>query len=63
LGTQELTDWQIGLIYEAAMQFPEEWMRKNFFEQKKSVANLDDRDMLDMGYSREDIARIKGYEK
>jgi hypothetical protein len=59
----ELNDWQIGLIYEMAMQYPEEWVRSSFFEQKKSVSNLDDRDMLDLGYSREEIARIKGGKK
>jgi hypothetical protein len=57
---QKLDDWQIGLIYETAMNYPVEWLRKSYFEQKKSVNNFDDEDLADLGYSPEDIAQIKG---
>ena len=57
---QNLDDWQTGLIYETAMSYPEEWLRRGFFEQKKSASNFDDEDMLKMGYSAKEIAAIKG---
>ena len=59
----ELTDWQIGLIYEIAMHFSEEGLRRNYWEQKKSIVNVDDSEMLNLGYTREEIARIKGQKK
>lgn len=57
---QSLDDWQVGLIYEMAMNYPLEGLRKSYFEQKKSTANFDDAAILDMGYSPEEIALIKG---
>jgi hypothetical protein len=42
------------------MNYPVEWLRKSYFDQKKSVSNFDDEDLLDLGYSPEDIAQIKG---
>ena len=56
----ELNDWQIGLIYETAMNFPVEGLRKCYFDAKKSEITFEDQDMLDMGYTLEDIAEIKG---
>ena len=55
-----LDDWQIGLIYETAMNYPLEGLRKGYHDRKKSPANFDDGDMLDLGYSLEEIAAIKG---
>ena len=57
---RNLDEWQIGLIYETAMNYPVEGLRKTYFERKKSTANFDDEDLLNMGYSPEDIAAIKG---
>ena len=57
----DLSEWQLGLIYETAMNFSIESMRHGYYESKKSVTNLDDADILDMGYTPEEIAAIKGY--
>lgn len=57
---QELSDWQIGLIYEIAMNYPVDGLRRCYFDEKKNVITFDDSDMLDMGYSPEEIAKIKG---
>jgi hypothetical protein len=57
---QNLDDWQIGLIYETAMNYPVDGLRKCYFDHKKSVSNLDDDGILDMGYSPDEIAEIKG---
>jgi hypothetical protein len=59
---QNLSDWQIGLIFEMAMNYPDEGLRRSYFEEKKSVSNFSDADLLDddMGYSPEEIALIKG---
>ena len=57
---RRLDDWQIGLIYEAAMNFPVEGLRKCYFDRRKSASNFDDGDLYDMGYSPEEIAAIKG---
>jgi len=43
------------------MNFSIESMRHGYYESKKSVTNLDDADILDMGYTPEEIAAIKGY--
>jgi hypothetical protein len=42
------------------MNYPLEGLRRCYFERKKSVDNIDDGDMLDMDYSPDEIARIKG---
>jgi hypothetical protein len=42
------------------MNYPLDGMRKSYFERKKSADNFDDDDILDMGYSPEEIALIKG---
>jgi len=55
-----LDGWQMGLIYEAAMCFPIEGLRRAYRERKKSPANFDDGDLLELGYSRPEIAEIKG---
>jgi len=57
---RELDEWQTGLIYETAMNYPLEGLRKSFHDRRKSPAGFDDDDLLDMGYSREDIVAIKG---
>ena len=57
---QNLDDWQIGLIYETAMNYPVDGLRRCYFDRKKSTSNFDDGDLLDMGYSPEEIAEIKG---
>jgi hypothetical protein len=57
---QSLNDWQIGLIYETAMNYPVDGLRRCYLERKKSASNFDDDDLLDMGYSPEEIAEIKG---
>lgn len=57
---RNLDDWQVGLIYEIAMNYPIQGLRKSYFDSKKSVANIDDEEMLDMGYTMEEIAGIKG---
>jgi hypothetical protein len=49
----------MGLIYETAMNYPLEGLRKCYFERKKSVDNLNDGDILDMDYSPDEIAEIK----
>jgi hypothetical protein len=56
---QRLDTWQIGLIYETAMNYTVEGLRKDYFERKKSVSNFDDEDLLDLGYSPDEIAVIK----
>ena len=57
---RRLDDWQIGLIYETAMNYPVEGLRKCYFERKKSATNFEDDDLLDTGYSPDEIAEIKG---
>jgi hypothetical protein len=55
-----LDEWQTGLIYEVAMSYPIEGLRKSFFERKESVESADDDDLLDLGLSPDIIAQIKG---
>ena len=57
---QSLDDWQIGLIYEIAMNYPVEGLRRCYFDRKRSVDNIDDDAILDMDYSPEEIAEIRG---
>jgi hypothetical protein len=59
---QSLDDWQIGLIYETAMNFPIDGLRQNYHNRKSSTENIDDDDLLDpdMGYSQEEVDMIKG---
>ena len=56
----DLDEWQTGLIYETAMNYPLEGLRKNYRDRKKSPAGFDDDDLLEMGYSHDEIAAIKG---
>lgn len=56
----DLSDWAKGLIYEAAMIYPIEGLRKSYLDAKKSTSNFDDEDLLEMGYSPEEIVKIKG---
>jgi hypothetical protein len=42
------------------MNYPIEGLRKYYFDAKKSTNNFEDDDLLDMGYSLEEIAEIKG---
>jgi hypothetical protein len=60
LEIQRLNDWQIGLMYETVMNYPAAWLRTCYAEQKKSAVNFEDDDLLDMGYSVEEIAQMKG---
>jgi hypothetical protein len=55
-----LDEWQIGLLYEVAMSYPIEGLRKSFFERKKSVEMADDEDLLDLGLPPDVIDQIKG---
>jgi hypothetical protein len=55
-----LNEWQIGLMYEVAMSYPIEGLRKSFFERKNSVESVDDDDLLELGLSPDVIAKIKG---
>jgi hypothetical protein len=57
---RNLDEWQIGLIYETAMNYPVEGLRKCYLDRKKSTSNFDEEDLLDMDYSPEEIAEIKG---
>jgi hypothetical protein len=58
---QSLDAWQIGLIYETAMNYTVEGLRKCYFDRKKSVRNFENEDLLDLGYSPDQIAEIKGH--
>jgi hypothetical protein len=42
------------------MNYPLDGLRKCYFDRKKAVSNFDDDDILDMGYSPDDAAEIKG---
>jgi hypothetical protein len=55
-----LDEWQIGLMYEIAMNYPVEGLRKSYFERKQSVESVDDEDLLELGLSPDAIAEIKG---
>ena len=57
-----LNEWQIGLIYEAAMSYPIEGLRRSFHERKNSVESADDYDLLELGLSPDVIKQIKGQE-
>lgn len=59
---RNLDDWQTGLIYETAMNYPLEGLRRCYFDRKKSPGNFDDDDLLDMGYSPDENTGIKGEE-
>lgn len=57
---RDLDEWQIGLIYETAMNFPVDGLRKSYFKRQSSVETVDDDDFLDLGYTMEEIEMIKG---
>ena len=57
---QKLSDWQIGLIYETAMNYPVDGLRQSYLDAKKTACNFDDNDLMDFGYTPEDIAVFKG---
>jgi hypothetical protein len=57
---RELDFWQIRLIYETAMTFPIDGMRRAFHEQKRSPVNFSDEALLKAGYSPEMFAAIRG---
>jgi hypothetical protein len=59
---RNLDGWQTGLIYETAMNYPVEGLRRCYFDRKKSISNFDDADLIKAGYSPEEIAQIKGKE-
>ena len=58
-----LDEWQIGLIYEVAMSYPVEGLRRSFYERKESVESIEDDELLDLGLSPDVIAQIKGQDK
>jgi hypothetical protein len=47
-------------MYEVAMSYPIEGLRKSFFERRNSVESADDDDLLELGLSPDAIAQIKG---
>jgi hypothetical protein len=55
-----LDEWQISLMYEVAMSYPIEGLRKSYFDRKKSIENVPDEEFLDLGYTLEEIAQMKG---
>jgi len=59
---RNLDSWQMGLIYEMAVNYPIEGVRKAYLEDRKSVSNFSDADLMDddMGYTPKEIAKIKG---
>jgi hypothetical protein len=57
---QNLDEWQVGLLYEVAMNFPVEGLRRSYFERQRSVQNIEDDDIAEMGYTQDEIDRIKG---
>ncbi|MCL2556849.1 MAG: hypothetical protein FWE09_00055 [Treponema sp.] len=59
-GIRALDEWQMGLIYETAMRYPIEALRRGFAERERSTAAFDDADLIEMGYSGEEIVAIKG---
>ena len=56
-----LDSWQMGLIYETAMNYPIEGLRRSYFKRKKERAFNDD-DLIEAGYSPEEIKAMKGEE-
>jgi hypothetical protein len=42
------------------MNYPLEGLRQCYLDRKKSAGNFDDEDLLDQGYSPDEIAEIKG---
>jgi len=42
------------------MNYPLEGLRKCYFDRKNSTVNFDDEDLLEMEYTMEEIAEIKG---
>ena len=61
---QELDEWQIGLMYEIAMNFPVDGLRKSYLDRKdkEAVENIDDEDLAELGHSQAEIDRINGKE-
>jgi hypothetical protein len=47
-------------MYEVAMSYPIEGLRRSFFDRKESIESVDDGDLLELGLSPDAIARIKG---
>jgi hypothetical protein len=42
------------------MNYPLEGLRRSYYDRKKSVSNFENDDLLDMGYSPDEITEIKG---
>lgn len=55
-----LDEWQISLMYEVAMNYPIEGLRKSYYDRKKSIEQVPDEEFLDLGYTLEEIAQMKG---
>jgi hypothetical protein len=54
-----LDEWQVGLIYEIAMNYPVEGLRRSYFDRKQSIEAIDDEEFLEMGYSIDEIIEMK----
>jgi hypothetical protein len=50
-------------MYEVAMSYPIEGLRKSFFDRRNSVESVDDDDLLELGLSPDAIAQIKGIKR
>ncbi|GHU24777.1 hypothetical protein FACS1894164_12220 [Spirochaetia bacterium] len=58
-GITDLDDWQIGLLYEIAMEYPIEGLRRHYSESKRSISVFDDQELIDAGYTLEQIREMK----
>jgi hypothetical protein len=47
-------------MYEVAMNYPVDGLRRVYFDRKKGPSNIEDEDLLELGYSLEEIEQIKG---
>ena len=58
---EALDDWQINVLYEVVMSFPTQGLRKQYFDNKKTISNtFDTQDLIDAGYTLEQIKEING---
>jgi hypothetical protein len=54
---QNLDEWQIGLIYETAMNYPVDGLRRSYFERKdkETIENIDDEDLAEIGLTKAEV--------
>jgi hypothetical protein len=57
---RDLNDRQIGLVYEFAMNYTDDILRTSYWKHRDSVRSIDDSDLADIGWSKEEIAGMKG---